>query len=98
MRTYRMFAAIMFASPISAWIVAELFANGYWTLIVECIGIWTFAAYWLLKTLELTRVSKLESVGHVSSVRLEGGRVTATPRRQGTLEVDQETAGANSRS
>jgi hypothetical protein len=80
LRAYRVLAAIMFASPLLALVVAHLSAPGYWTLIVECIGIWTFAFYWHLKTWELTGVSKLEAVDHVSSVSLEGGLVTAVSR------------------
>jgi hypothetical protein len=54
-RAYNLIAAVMVLSPITAYIF-NLFAslNSY-ILIVEVFGIYSFAAYWCVKTKEMSR-------------------------------------------
>ena len=59
-RAYRVLAALMFLCPATGFLLAALLARGSSVVFfVEMAGIWTFGAYWALKTWELS-LSKLE--------------------------------------
>jgi hypothetical protein len=52
---YRLLAATMVASPIIIWVESGLFSRtGYEILVIESIGMIAFAAYWLVKNIEMT--------------------------------------------
>ncbi|NWF48442.1 hypothetical protein F3K02_24765 [Hydrogenophaga sp. D2P1] len=59
-RAYRVLAALMFLGPATGFVLAALLdRGGSVVFFVEMVGIWTFGAYWALKTWELS-LSKLE--------------------------------------
>lgn len=95
MRAYRFLAVLMIASPIVAYILnAHILRKDnaiYW---VELCGIWAFAAYWIVKGIEMSgpdtekKVAagvcydppKLNIAASVKSM-LSGGTRTTTPTR-----------------
>jgi len=95
MGAYRFLAALMIASPIAAYILnAHILRKDnaiYW---VEFCGIWAFAAYWIVKSIEMSgpdtekKVAagvsydppKLNIAANVKSMLSGGtGRTTLTP-------------------
>ncbi|MDR7149822.1 hypothetical protein J2W49_001777 [Hydrogenophaga palleronii] len=59
-RTYRVLAVLMILCPVTGFALAALLAGGgNFVFFVEMAGIWTFGAYWALKTWELS-LSRLE--------------------------------------
>lgn len=59
-RAYRVLAVLMFLCPVTGFALAALLARGSSVVFfVEMAGIWTFGAYWALKTWELS-LSRLE--------------------------------------
>jgi hypothetical protein len=53
-RNYNWIALAMALFPFTAWVVTSLTQRrAYLVLVVEAIGVWTFAAFWLLKSREL---------------------------------------------
>jgi hypothetical protein len=58
-RTYQSLGVAMILAPLAAGVLGWLLerGSGYrWTLfLVEAAGVWTFASYWLVKTLEMRR-------------------------------------------
>lgn len=57
---YRALAVLMFLCPATGFVLAALLArSGSMVFFVEMAGIWTFGAYWALKSWELS-LSKLE--------------------------------------
>lgn len=93
MGAYRILAVLMIASPIAAYILnAHILRKDnaiYW---VEFCGIWAFAAYWIVKGIEMSgpdtekKVAagvsydppKLHVVASVKSM-LSGGKSTTIP-------------------
>jgi hypothetical protein len=59
-RAYRVLAVLMILCPATGFVLAALLARGSSVVFfVEMAGIWTFGAYWALKTWELS-LSRLE--------------------------------------
>jgi hypothetical protein len=59
-QAYRVLAGLMVLCPATGFVLAHLLARGgSFVFFVEMAGIWTFGAYWALKTWELS-LSKLE--------------------------------------
>lgn len=58
-RLYKILAVAMLATVV-AFPVGEWLHFAYTPIVVEWLGIWIFAAYWGVKTYELSRVSQLE--------------------------------------
>jgi hypothetical protein len=53
--TYRVIGVLMIGAPlVVVWLVRGLGYRGFWTIAVECIGIWVFSAYWIVKSIELS--------------------------------------------
>jgi hypothetical protein len=53
-RNYNWIGLAMALFPVTGWVVTSLMQrNDYLVLVVEAVGIWTFAAFWLLKSHEL---------------------------------------------
>jgi hypothetical protein len=62
-KLYAMTSIIMLASPLTAFILQSLLGkSGTYVFFIEVAGIWAFAAFWLIKSLEM-RHSKLEPSG-----------------------------------
>jgi hypothetical protein len=54
-RTYRLLGVLMILAPLFVvFLVQVLGYRGFWTIAVEAIGIWTFSAYWIMKSIELS--------------------------------------------
>ncbi|HEX2207545.1 MAG TPA: hypothetical protein VHG93_07665 [Longimicrobium sp.] len=58
-RAYKLFGWAMIASPVAAWLLNVLWRSGSptgaYVFFVELLGVWTFAAYWILKSRELAQ-------------------------------------------
>lgn len=52
---YRIIGAVMLASPLTAWLVNVVLGGRWYVLLIEVAGIWAFAAYWMVKSTELSR-------------------------------------------
>lgn len=51
---YRILAAAMLLSPVSAFAINKAWGHTHYTFWVELCGIWAFSAFWFVKTLELS--------------------------------------------
>lgn len=53
-RTYNWIGLAMLLFPFAAWVLTSLTQRrAYLVLVLEAVGVWTFAAFWLLKSREL---------------------------------------------
>lgn len=70
-RAYKIFGWAMIASPVGAWVLNMVLRGGGQTgayiFYIEVLGVWTFAAYWILKSRELaqTDAERLVAAGAV---------------------------------
>jgi hypothetical protein len=52
--TYHVIGVLMILAPLTVvFLVRGLGYRGFWTIAAEAIGIWTFSAYWIMKSIEL---------------------------------------------
>jgi hypothetical protein len=59
-RTYRTIAGLMVLCPLSGWLLARFLSDmSTYVFFLEAAGIWTFGAYWAVKSRELA-LSRLE--------------------------------------
>lgn len=71
-RAYKIFGWLMIASPVAAYVLDQFLRQteaGSYIFFVEVVGVWTFAAYWLLKSREIaqTDAERLAAVGAVET-------------------------------
>ena len=73
--TYRIIGAVMILAPVAAVVVSEFLAKAGETpqpmIFIETSGVWTFAAYWAVKSREMhvTRAERLAFEGRVTRVK-----------------------------
>jgi hypothetical protein len=68
-RTYKTLALLMLACPLTGLVLAYLFGSGSsWVFFVEAAGVWTFAAYWAVKSRELA-LSQVENPASIAGGR-----------------------------
>ncbi len=84
-RIYNWIGLAMALFPFTAWVVTSLTQrNAYFVLVVEAFGVWTFAAFWLLKSHELT-LSQPEEKAIKRMNPLPGGPEYPTRENSGRL-------------
>jgi hypothetical protein len=87
-RNYNWIDLAMALFPVTAWVVTSLTQrNAYFVLVVEAIGIWTFAAFWLLKSHELM-LSQPEEMAIKGMNPLPGGPRISDLNRQDASGVN----------
>ena len=70
-RRYKILAGLMVASPVIAYVISVILQRrGALVLVAEVLGIWFFAAYWLLKSREM-RETQADVLGLQGSLELE---------------------------
>lgn len=52
-RWYHVTGVAMIAFPLVAWVITQVIGNAYFIFVAEWLGIWSFAAYWFIKSREL---------------------------------------------
>jgi hypothetical protein len=71
--TYQVFAIAMVAMPLAGFLLAQRAHQAIW---IEALGVWVFAAYWFVKTYELSKVSMIEpDKGPAPQVRRVNGKL-----------------------
>jgi hypothetical protein len=76
---YRAIAVVMIGSIGAAWLLNEVAGNKHVVFWVEFAGIWSFAAYWLLKSKELSDTAAESKAIAGRLVRVQG-RLRETER------------------
>ena len=72
--TYRALGVAMVLSPLVAVAIATLVGSSSLVFLVEAAGVWTFAAYWSVKSYEM-------HVSDAEQLAMEG-KLATTPRRE----------------
>lgn len=72
-RTYQALAVLMVAGPLLAVLVVRMVSARYTVITLEAVGIWVFAAYWLVKSVELglSGATKQATVGRLGAQALK---------------------------
>jgi hypothetical protein len=72
-RTYRTLGVVMVASPLAAFVVSGLLGRSSSAVFfIEAFAVWSFAAYWLAKSLEMraTSAERLALEGRAARLRV----------------------------
>ncbi len=87
LRIYRVFAIAMAAAPLAAFLLARKDQRIIW---IEALGVWVFSAYWIVKTYELSRVSRVEPPsGPAPRLRWVGGTLKIVGPQAGPMPTDR---------
>jgi hypothetical protein len=75
-RLYRLLGSVMILSPISAWVLHEALPyRSTYVFLVEVVCVWTFAAYWMAKGIEIAQSQAEERIACGELVRDDRGNL-----------------------
>ena len=89
-RIYKSIGWAMVVSPIAAAVLTYTFRRGYHIFFAEFFGVYAFAAYWLVKTLEIRR-TKADELAASGKIELAAGKGASDAVRE--LPVVQKQPG-----